>query len=438
MFTTTRDIFQLQELRSRLFYTVFFAAIYRLGTHIILPGLNPVALIKSKIGVKAILDSLLGGSLNSYSVLALGITPYISASIMIQMASISIPYFQRLQKEGAAGRAKKNQIIRLLTLLITLVQSVPFLVEAIYNQKKALLVNKYYFFAVGILLIVAGTMFSLWLGDRITEKGVGNGTSVLIMVGIVSNLPGGIWREYENCSSQDYPTQFLLFFIVELLILFFITLLLIAFMQAKRKIYLQYARQMINSQQQIYQHNRPHLPIKVNGSGVMPIIFANLFLVGILMVARLLRERLEVASWLAKKLADQHTWEFNAAQAFLVFTGTFLYTAVFTNPVEIADDLKRNNGFIPGVKPGKPTSNYIDSIISKITLPGATFLAAIAMLPSGAIYFGITKEFSRFYGGTSMIILIGVILEIVQQIESYLFMRYYDRMIQGPNLLPST
>ncbi len=421
---TIRDIFELEELRSRLTYTLFILFIYRLGTHLVLPGLNPAELLGSQMGVKSILDSLLGGSLNTYSILALGITPYISASIMIQMLSLTIPYFQRLNKEGVAGRAKKTRITRILSLFTAVAQSIPYLYDAYYNQKAALLVERYYLFGIGCLLIVSGTMFSIWLSDRITEKGIGNGTSVLIMAGIISNLPGALYREY------DKSRKYLLFLVFEFLILFFLIFILIAFMQGVRKIHLQYARQ-IGRTRHTYQSNREYLPVKMNSSGVMPIIFANIFLIFILLVSRFFRDYLSLASRLENILLQQDSWQFNAAQALLVFLGTFLYTAVFTNPMEIADDLKQNNGFIPGIKPGRPTAHYIDTIITRITFPGAIFLALIAMLPALAIYFGITKEFSKFYGGTSLLIIIQAILEMVKQIESHLFMKYYERMMHA-------
>lgn len=428
---TIRDIFELEDLRSRLSYTLFIVLVYRLGTHLVLPGLDPEEFIGPKAGVKSILDSLLGGSLNTYSVLALGITPYISASIMIQMLSLTIPYFQRIDKEGASGRVKKARITRILSLFLAVAQSIPYLYDAYYNQKSALLVGQYYLFVIGCLLIISGTMFSIWLGDRITEKGIGNGTSVLIMVGIISNLPGALYREYDN------SRKYLLFLVCEFIILFFLILVLIAFMQGVRKIHLQYARQ-IGRTGHSYQSNRDYLPIKMNSSGVMPIIFANMFLVFILVVSRLLRDYFSLASRLESILLQQESWQFNAAQAVLIFLGTFLYTAVFTNPMEIADDLKRNNGFIPGIKPGRPTASYIDTIIARITFPGAIFLAIVAMLPAIAIYFSVTKELSKFYGGTSLLIVIGATLEMVQQIESYLFMKYYDRMMHSSSTLPTS
>ncbi len=433
-FSTIRDVFNLKELRERLLYTLFFVGIYRLGVRLILPGFDAsvVTAARSTEGIKAMLDTLLGGALRTNSVFALGIMPYISASIMMQIASLNIAYVQRLQKEGAAGRAKKTQITRILTLFLALAQGLPLLREAFLTKKEYILVGPYFFYIVGVLLLATGTMFSLWLSDRITEKGIGNGSSVLIMSGIIASLPEGFLQEL----TSRFKVGQQLFFVIELTLIFFIVLAIIAFTQGKRKIYLQYARQMTLSNMPVRQKNRPHLPVKVNSSGVMPAIFAGMVLAGILFVARLFQERIDFAAWVVKKVNNPYTFSFNVGQSILIFIGTFLYTTIFTNPVEISDELKRNNGFIPGIKPGKDTARYIDEVIGRVTLPGALFLAVIAVLPALAIYARVDKTFSRFCGGTSMIILVGVLIDMVQQIQSYLFMRYYDRMMRDSSSIP--
>ncbi len=419
--STIRKVFTIEDFYTRLSNTLLFVAIYRAGTYILLPGIDHIKFTRDVTGILAWLDRLLGGSLATYSLFGLGITPYISASIVIQFATISIPYFQRLQKEGPAGRNKLNQITRLIALAVAPIQGIPYLYKIVGTN--TLLMSKYYFIGISAVLLTTGTMFCIWLADRITEKGLGNGTSILITAGILSSLPSAIGIEINNIGTNN-----MLIFVIELVILFFIIQLLITFMQGIRRIPLQRARQTIGTYIP-QKRRREYLPIKVNAAGVMPIIMASMISATPRVIGYLLRNKSEKAAWVEQIMSDVNGWHYNLFLSILIFFSTYLYIAVFINPTEIANNLKRENGFIPGIKPGNPTANYIDSILSKITLPSSLFLACIAIVPALAYYLGITKEFSKFFGGTSLLIVIGSILELAQQIESYLFMGYYDSMV---------
>lgn len=427
---TIRNVFETKELRTRLYNTFFYAIIFRLGTFIILPGIDPTLVKANTSGFLALLDTLLNSSsLRTSSIFSLGIAPYISASIITQITSLTIPYFQRLKKEGPAGREQLNQFTRYLTLAMAPLQCSTYMLYLVNNpaSSRMILLPKLYFLPLSILILTSGTMFCVWLADRISSKGIGSGSSVLISVGILSGLPGALYMEYDNTS--------LFFFMIELLLLLAIITITTAFMQGVRKIPLQYASQMIHAQANYRTSGVPQfLPIGLNSAGVMPIIFAQTLIAMPLIGAKLLAKKSTKAAAIVAVLQDQYSWQYNVILGTLIFMGTFFYAAIFVNAVEMADELKRSNGFIPGIKSGKSTAEYIDAVLSKITFPGSLFLVLVAIMPLGAFKFiQTTKEMSRFFGGTSLLILIGVILDIVQRIQSHLFSNYYSQYLEAPH-----
>lgn len=428
---TIQSIFQNKELQTRLYNTLFYVLIFRLGTFILLPGIDPAHLKNNTSNFLALLDTLLNSSsLRTSSIFSLGIAPYISASIITQITSLTIPYFQRLKKEGPAGRNQLNQITRYLTLAIAPLQCTTYLLYLVNSQAGSglIILPRFYFLPLSILILTAGTMFCIWLADRISATGIGSGSSVLIAASILSGLPGAFYMEYDNTS--------LLFFFIEILVFLAIIAITIAFMQGVRKIPLQYASQMIGSQAN-YQSSpiAQYLPIGLNSAGVMPIIFAQTITAMPLIGAKLLAKKSTQAASVVAVLQNPYSWQYNLILGTLIFLGTFFYATIFINSIEMADELKRSNGFIPGIKSGKSTSEYIDSILSKITFPGSLFLVLIAIMPVGAFKIvQTTKEMSRFFGGTSLLITIGVILDIVQRIQSSLFKDQYNRMLQTTHL----
>ena len=424
-FSTLRQFFSHAELRQRLLYTLLFLALARLGTFVLLPGID-IALFQGQqaSGILAWLDTLLGGSLTTFSVFSLGITPYISASILVQFASLSIPYFQRLQKEGPSGSAKLSQLTRLLTLAVAPMQAMPFLVAM---KDVPLLLPRYYFVPLALLLLTTGTACCLWLADRISDKGLGNGTSLLISAGILSRLPLALTGEATRHGSAG-----MLPFVLTLLVLLALILIVIAFMQAVRKLPLQNVKQATYMYAGAYQAPRQYLPVKVNVAGVMPIIMASMLSALPRLIARLLRNKSDIAAYVNTVMSNVNGWQYNAVLALLIFFATYFYTAVFFNPTEIADTLKRNGSFIPGIKPGTPTALYIDSILSRILLPGSLFLALIAVLPPLAYYAGVSEPFSRFFGGTSQLIIIGALLDVVEKVQAYLFHHQYSQLAERP------
>ena len=421
--TTIRNIFRTKEIRTRLFNTFLYVIIFRLGTFIRIPGLNPDRIKVSSSGFLELLDTLLNSSaLKSSSIFALGITPYISASIITQITSLTIPYFQRLKKEGPAGRTQLNQFTRYLTLFLAPIQATPYVLYLINSQ--ANIIPRYYFMPIAILVIMTGTMFCVWIGDQITSKGLGNGTSVLITASIISSLPGALYMEYDASS--------LLIFVLELVALLVILMVTITFMQGVRKIPLQYAAQMSAAGGGASRGVRQYLPIGLNSTGVMPIIMARTLTAMPLLGAKYFSEKSTKAAAVSSILGDPFGWQFNLILAILIFMATFFYSAIFVNAVEMADDLKRSNGFIPGVKSGKSTADYIDSMLSKITLPGSIFLVLVALMPVAAFkIIGTTKQMSQFFGGTNILITIGVILDGINRIKSHLFSTYYGNMLQN-------
>jgi preprotein translocase subunit SecY len=375
----------------------------------------------SEGGIFDFLNTFLGGSFSRASIFALGIMPYISASIVVQLLTVAVPTFTKMQKEGESGRKKLNQWTRILTILITAAQSYGYL-RATVNQE-AIISPGLFFTVSSMMIIVAGTMFCMWLGERITDKGIGNGISMLIMIGIVSRFPAAI---YQEADAKGLGGGLLL--ILEFLALFFVVVGVIALTQAVRRIPVQYAKQVVGNK--LYGGKRDFIPLKLNSAGVMPIIFAQALMFIPPLVAQIWRDS-DVGAYVGTTFADFTSWQYNLLFASLIIIFTFFYTAITVPSNDIAENLKRNGGFVPGIKPGKQTAEFIDSILSKITLPGALLLAAVAILPAFAVMAGITQNFAYFYGGTSLLILVGVVLDTLQQIESYLLMRHYEGMMKS-------
>ena len=421
-FTTIRNIFVIEELRTRILNTIGFILIFRLGSFIALPGIDSTKLTGEVKGIFSLLDVFLGGAFSHVSIFALGVMPYISASIAVQLLTVAVPYFQKLQKEGQSGRKRLNELTKLLTIFLSIIQSVSYITVAVAEE--VIIINKTLFFITSLCILPAGTMACMWIGDRITDRGLGNGISMLIMIGIISSLPGSLYEEF-----VARGTRGLLIFIIELLILFLIVGSLVMFTKATRKIPLQYAKQMVAGS--AYSGQRQYIPLKLNTTGVIPIIFAQVLMFLPALLTNLLASRSNIAADIAKIFSDFTTWQYNAVFSVLIVAFTYFYTAITINPAQIADDLKRNNGFIPGVSPGRQTSAFIDQILSRITLPGSVFLAIIAILPGIAYLVGISRSFSRFYGGTSLLIMVGVVLDTLQQIESYLLVHHYDYMMKS-------
>ncbi|RYU84365.1 preprotein translocase subunit SecY [Hymenobacter persicinus] len=422
--TTIKNIFAIEDLRTRIFNTLFFIAIYRLGSYVVLPGVDATRLKQGAEGLFGILDTLLGGAFSHASIFALGIMPYISASIVLQLLTIAVPYFQKLQKEGESGRKKINQYTRILTIPIVMAQSVGFI--ATINSEA--IVNPGTFFTISTMMIItAGTLFCMWLGEKITDKGIGNGISMIIMIGIVSRLPGAIVGEALAKGMRGS-----LIFLIEAVVLFLVVMGVIVLTQAVRRIPVQYAKQVGGTTQLNAQ--RQFIPLKVNAAGVMPIIFAQSLMFVPAILASVWQADSETASFIGQKFSDYTSWQYNVVFATLIIVFTYFYTAISVNPNQIADDLKRSGGFVPGVKPGRDTSEHMDEILTRITLPGAIALALIAIFPAFALLAGVTRPFSAFYGGTSLIIMVGVVLDTLNQVESYLLMRHYDGMMKTGKL----
>lgn len=419
---TFNNIFAIEELKNRIVATLGFLLIFRLGSYVVLPGLDSTKLTKSTGGILGLLDTILGGAFSNASVFALGIMPYISASIVLQLLTIAVPYFQKMQKEGESGRKKINQITRILTIVVTFFQSIGYVSATI--PQDAILIDPVLFKASAILILISGTMFCMWLGERITDRGIGNGISMLIMVGIISRFPGAI---YQEAASKGMSGA--LFFVVELVALFFVVMAVIMLTQATRKIPVQYAKQVVGGQ--TVGGQRQYIPLKLNTSGVMPIIFAQSLMFLPAMIASIWSDSSDLANSIGTTFSNYTSWQYNLVFGVLILLFTFFYTAIAVNPIQMSEDIKRNNGFVPGIKPGSPTSDFIDAVISRITLPGALFLVAIAILPAFASLFGLTREFAQFFGGTSLLIMVGVVLDTLQQVESYLLMKRYDGLMKS-------
>ena len=433
---TIKNIFKIEELRNRIGYTLLLLLVYRLGSFIVLPGIDASQLANmqdfAQEGLVGLLDMFSGGAFGNASIFALGVMPYISASIVIQLLGVFVPYFRKLQMEGESGHRKMNQYTRYLTILILCIQG-PAYMAALHQQVPAsafVAVNQlgwsnFWFNLVSTVILIGGTMFVMWLGERITDRGIGNGISLIIMVGIIARLPFALGAEV----SAKWGTAVggILLLVVELIILFFVFVAAIALVQAVRKVPVQYAKRVVGNKQ--YGGVRQYIPMKINAAGVMPIIFAQA-----LMLFPLLFSRFDATRGLAAVFSNYTGFWYNFVFAILVILFTYFYTAVTVNPTMMAEEMRKNGGFIPGVKPGKKTVEYLDSIMSRVTLPGSIFLALIAILPAFAMMLGVNNKFAGFYGGTSLLILVGVVLDTLQQIESYLLMRHYDGLMKTGRL----
>jgi preprotein translocase subunit SecY len=423
---TLKNIYKIEELRSRIFFTLIIILIYRLGSKVVLPGVDPAQLEafsqRSSQGVLGLLDMFSGGAFSRASIFALGIMPYISASIIIQLLTIAVPYFQRMQKEGESGRRKMNQITRYLTVLVLILQAPAYLTQ-IPSQAKMMSPTMFLFSS--IIILTAGTIFVMWLGERITDKGIGNGISLIIMIGIIARLPFALSSELsERLNGQGGLVAFL----VEIVFLFLVFVVSILLVQGTRRIPVQYAKRIVGNKQ--YGGVRQYIPLKVNAAGVMPIIFAQAIMFLPLSFARYGTGGEAMSKFVATFSRYTSVW-YNVVFALLIIVFTYFYTAIIMNPTQMAEDMKKNGGFIPGVKPGKKTSEFIDSVMSRITLPGSMFLALIAIMPAFAHLLGIQQNFAQFFGGTSLLILVGVVLDTLQQIESHLLMRHYDGLMKS-------
>jgi len=426
-FQTLKNIWSIEELRNKIITTLLLILIYRIGAHIVLPGIDPnkINLASAKSGALGLIDAFAGGAFSQASIFALGIMPYISASIFMQLMTILVPRMQKVQKEGESGRKKINQWTRYLTVIVTAVQAGAY-VAYIKQVNGAALLDSYaaYFWLSTTIILTAGTLFVMWLGEKITDKGLGNGTSLIIMVGILARLPQASIQEWAAKSNRGGGG--LLLFIIEIAVLVAIIMGLIVLVQGVRKIPVQYAKQIIGNKQ--FGGARQFLPLKVNGAGVMPIIFAQ----AIMFLPTLFSyTSFESGQGIAKIFADPRDAWHMVIYAVIVIAFTFLYTALIFNPKQIAEDLKRNNGFIPGVKPGQPTADYIGAVMDRITLPGAILLAIVGIMPGFAQRLNITQGFASFFGGTSLLIMVGVILDTLQQIETQLLMRQYDGLMKS-------
>ena len=429
---TIKNIFKIEELRKRLVYTFLLILVYRLGCFVVLPGIDASMLASlqstAQEGLVGLLNMFSGGAFGNASIFALGVMPYISASIVIQLLGVFVPYFRKLQMEGESGRKKMNQMTRWLTVAIICIQG-PAYMAAVHSQIPAAAftaVNQlgwsnFMFNLVSTVILMAGSMFVMWLGERITDRGIGNGISLIIMIGIVARLPYALFAEIGEKLSINNGG--LLLIIVELLIWFFVIIAAIALVQAVRRVPVQYAKRVVGNRQ--YGGVRQYIPLKINAAGVMPIIFAQA-----LMLFPLIFSRWDATRGLAATLSNYTGFWYNFIFFVLIVIFTWFYTAVTVNPTMMAESMKRDGGFIPGVKPGKKTVEFLDTIMTRVTLPGSFALGFIAILPAIAMIFGINNQFASFFGGTSLLILVGVVLDTLQRVESYLLMRHYDGLMK--------
>ena len=433
---TIKNIYKIEELRKRLVYTFLLILVYRFGCFVVLPGIDAsmIAGLQSTAqeGLVGLLNMFSGGAFGNASIFALGVMPYISASIVVQLLAVFVPRFRKMQMEGEAGRRKMNQITRLLTILIIAIQG-PAYLATVHNQIPAsafVAVNSlgwsnFVYNLVATVILMAGSMFVMWLGERITDRGIGNGISIIIMIGIVARLPYALVAEIGEKLSINNGGLILL--LVEFLVWFFVIVAAISLVQAVRKVPIQYAKRVVGNK--LYGGVRQYVPLKINAAGVMPIIFAQA-----LMIFPMLFARWDATRGLAATLGDYTGFWYNFILFILIVLFTFFYTAVTVNPRMMAENLKNNGGFIPGVKPGKQTVEYLDNIMDRVTLPGSFFLGIIAILPAIAMIFGVNNSFASFFGGTSLLILVGVVLDTLQQVESYLLMRHYDGLMKTGRL----
>jgi preprotein translocase subunit SecY len=427
---TLKNIYKIEDLRSRLGITLFLLVIYRLGSYVSLPGVDPAQLAHLKNqtsgGLLGLLDMFSGQAFSRASIFALGIMPYISASIVIQLLGIAVPYFQRLQKEGESGRRKVNQLTRYLTVVILLFQAPAYLTNLHYQlPETAFAITGVLFTVSSTIILTAGSMFVMWLGEKITDKGIGNGISLIIMIGIIARLPHSVVAEFISRIEQQGGGMVM--FLLEFVVLVFVFIGAILLVQGTRKIPVQYAKRIVGNKQ--YGGVRQYIPLKVNAAGVMPIIFAQAIMFIPISLAGFAKS--DSMSGFAAAFSNHTGLWYNLTQFLLVILFTYFYTAITVNPLQMAEDMKKNGGFIPGVKPGKKTVEFLDTIMSRITLPGSVFLGIITILPAFAMMAGINQQFAYFFGGTSLLILVGVVLDTLQQIESHLLMRHYDGLMKS-------
>ena len=423
---TLQNIWKIEELKQRILTTLGLILIYRLGSYVVLPGINTQVLAEANAnsandgGIIALINAFAGGAFSRASIFGLGIMPYITASIIIQLLGMAVPYFQKMQKEGESGRKKINQYTRFLTVAVTAVQAPGYLAAQVYTKPGVVGIDPTWFGIQSTIILVAGTMFIMWLGERITDKGIGNGISILIMIGIISRLPFAITSEFG--ARLESAGGGLIMFLIEIVFLLFIIISCILLVQGTRRIPVQYAKKIVGDKQ--VGGVRQYLPLKVNAAGVMPIIFAQ----AIMFIPSAVSS---MSGGTGGVFADRYGFWYNFIFATLIIAFTYFYTAIMINPNQLADDMKKNGGFVPGIKPGKSTAEFIDQVMSRITLPGSIFLAFVAILPAFALKLGINSAFADFFGGTSLLILVGVVLDTLQQIETYLLNRHYDGLMKN-------
>ena len=426
-----RNCWKVEDLRQRLLITLLFTAIYRFGSFVVLPGIDPnkLAQLQSQTsgGLMSLLDMFSGGAFSNASIFALGIMPYISASIVMQLLAVAVPYFQKMQREGESGRKKINWYTRLLTVGILIFQAPSYLLnlKAQAGQALASGVNWSIFIICSSVILAAGSMFILWLGERITDKGVGNGISMIIMIGIIARLPQAFVQELGSRFTA-ITSGGLVMFVVEILILYAVVCASLLLVQGTRKIPVQYAKRLVGNKQ--YGGARQYLPLKLFAANVMPIIFAQALM---FIPLAIVQYQSDNASYIVRSLMDNRSLLYNCVYVTLIIAFTYFYTAITLNAKQMAEDMKRNNGFIPGIKPGKDTAEYIDTVMSRITLPGSLFIAFIAVMPALAGLLNVQQAFSQFFGGTSLLILVGVVIDSIQQIKSHLLMRHYDGLLNS-------
>ena len=421
-----QNIFKIEDLRKRLLYTLLIVLIYRFGSYVVLPGVDPNVLAglkpKTDEGLLGLLNIFSGGAFANASVFALGIMPYITASIIIQLLGMAIPYFQRLQKEGESGHRKINQITRYLTVLVVAVQAPGYMTTI---PREAIVAGGTFFWISSVIILIAGTLLIMWLGERITDRGIGNGISLIIMIGIIARLPLGLVEEVTARFTQK--TGGPIFFLLEIVFLVLVIIMTILLVQGTRTVPVQYAKRVVGNKQ--YGGVRQYIPLKVNAAGVMPIIFAQaIMFVPFAIIGYSTSDSL---NGFMRAMTNMNGFWYNFVFFILIVAFTYFYTAVTINPSQMAEDIKKNGGFIPGVKPGKQTRDYIDTIMSRITFPGSLFLGVVAIMPALVSIMGVSRQFAQFYGGTSLLILVGVVLDTLQQIESHLLMRHYDGLTKS-------
>lgn len=427
--STIQNIWRIEELKQRILLTLGLILIYRLGSYVVLPGVDASALAEARSradqsGILALINIFAGGAFSRASIFGLGIMPYITASIIIQLLGMAVPYFQKMQKEGESGRKKINQYTRFLTVAVTAVQAPGYIATQITNYAGVVPNTSTFWYFQSILILVTGTIFVMWLGEKITDRGIGNGISLLIMIGIIARLPFAFFSELS--SRLESQGGGLIMFLLEIVFLIAVIISCILLVQGTRRIPVQFAKKIVGNKQ--YGGVRQYVPLKVNAAGVMPIIFAQAIMFIPAAIAQMSDSK---AGGFISTFTNHFSFWYNVVFGVLIILFTYFYTAIMINPNQLADDMKRNGGFIPGVKPGKATAAFIDQVMSRITLPGSIFLALVAIMPAFAMRLGISNEFANFYGGTSLLILVGVVLDTLQQIESYLLNRHYDGLMKS-------